>query len=274
MKNVLITGGDGFIGREIVKKITPFSNVTNVSRTNSQSLNDLGAITAEYLDSNNIDLIIHCAWEGLNDFQSKNHLEVAEKHKKFFEEIAKAKTVKEVIALGTCLEYGKVEGELFENQKCDPVTHYGEAKLKLYEFGEKLFNSKSINFKWFRIFYVYGENQKPSSLYPSLLKLKSENGTVFNMSSGVQIRDFIKVQDVASYIVELIDMPYSGVINCSSGRGISVYDFVLQNLEKFGLKEKVEISRGNLAIPEYEGMSFWGSNNLLIELLNKKRGIA
>lgn len=273
METILVTGSNGFIGREIVKQLTNRYKLILINRKKSESdptsfLLDFDQITKEFLNSNKVTRVIHCAWEDLNDFDSGSHLENLEKHKKFFQTVSESEVV-EIIGLGTCLEYGKVDGELFESMTAKPITKYAAAKLELFESSKSIFLSCNKVFKWFRIFYVYGENQKASSLFPSLLKLKHTDTKVLNMSLGTQIRDFIRVEDVADSIVKLIGHPYSGIINCSSSSPISVYDFVLKTLKEFGLENQVQINRGEMNIPYYEGFSFWGNNFLLRRLLDE-----
>jgi nucleoside-diphosphate-sugar epimerase len=274
MKNVLITGGNGFIGQEIAKKLLPQYHVISLSRTKAsphgeQLFKDIQDITPEFLNQRGIDVVIHCAWESLNDFRSDIHFEIARIHLKFFEAIANS-NVKDVIALGTCLEYGKIEGEMTEEMPCEPMVAYGKAKLQLFKEAQALFIKNKKPLKWARIFYVFGENQKPTSLYPSILRLKKENSTVFPMSSGIQRRDFIPVEDVAEIIERLIGIQYTGVVNCSSGKGTSVYDFVQQTLDRLGIGSCVRMERGSLSIPDYESLNFWGSTSLLKNLVSKE----
>jgi hypothetical protein len=46
------------------------------------------------------------------------------------------------------------------------------------------------------------------------------------------------------------------VINCCSGRPISVFDLVRQRCETRG--SSIQLNRGHYPYPDYEPMAFWG----------------
>ena len=51
------------------------------------------------------------------------------------------------------------------------------------------------------------KGQNPNSLIPSLDRAIKNKDQSFNLSKGNQIRDFIKVEDVAQIILKLTDSP-------------------------------------------------------------------
>ena len=57
MKNILITGASGFVGKNLVKYLSEF-NIIQFSRINGL---DYNLITEEYLNKNEVDTIIHLA---------------------------------------------------------------------------------------------------------------------------------------------------------------------------------------------------------------------
>ena len=52
------------------------------------------------------------------------------------------------------------------------------------------------------MFYIYGEGEHPSRLYPYLISKMRENKTA-EMSSGNQVRDFLPVKEVAKEITQI-----------------------------------------------------------------------
>lgn len=86
------------------------------------------------------------------------------------------------------------------------------------------------------------------------------------MSSGEQLRDFLPVEEVASYLVTLaLDTSGSGTVNVCSGKPVSVRSLV----EKWRTEQDwdIELDLGYYPYPDYEPMAFWGSNRRLHDLL-------
>jgi dTDP-6-deoxy-L-talose 4-dehydrogenase (NAD+) len=104
---------------------------------------------------------------------------------------------------------------------------------------------------------MYGEGQPETSLLPQLKKAVSEGQSVFNMSQGEQLRDYLHVTDVARRLVDLaIDPQDRGAINVCSGVPISVRRLVENWIKKNDWK--IELGIGHFSYPDYEPMAFWG----------------
>ena len=98
------------------------------------------------------------------------------------------------------------------------------------------------------------------------LSLKNEKK--FNMSGGKQLRDYLHVEKVAKFIVKIsLQNKINGIINCCSGKPISIRDLVEGYLEENN--KNIELNLGHFPYPDYEPMAFWGDN----KKLNKINGI-
>jgi dTDP-6-deoxy-L-talose 4-dehydrogenase (NAD+) len=172
---------------------------------------------------------------------------------------------------GTCLEYGMQEGALREDMKAMPVNSYAQAKDSLRMSLEELQKEHPFVLKWVRLFYMYGKGQNPNSLLSQLDKALAEDRKSFNMSGGEQVRDFLPVEKVADYLVRIsMQQKITGIINCCSGRPVTVKRFVEDYLIR--INKDISLNLGFYPYADYEPMQFWGDTeklNTIQELLTK-----
>jgi dTDP-6-deoxy-L-talose 4-dehydrogenase (NAD+) len=91
------------------------------------------------------------------------------------------------------------------------------------------------------------------------------------MSMGDQLRDYLPIQKVAENFVLALENPQvKGVINCCSGRPISVLDLVQQHCKTKA--SNVELNRGYYPYPDYEPLAFWGIPSKLSNLRGAHEG--
>tara|TARA_Y200000002_G_scaffold375822_1_gene378751 strand:- start:3643 stop:4497 length:855 start_codon:yes stop_codon:yes gene_type:complete len=282
---ILITGATGFIGSHLIFEL--LKNKSNQIIATSKNTNKAKKFEwfskVKYIefDFNNYkdenlyslfqkpDQIIHLAWNNLSDVKNPKHLnETLLNHYKFIENMVAA-GLKEIVVTGTCFEYGMIEGSLSENLEVNPINSYGKAKNKLREMIVDLKKKYNFIYKWIRVFYVYGERQSETSLMYLLdLAIKNKDKE-FNMSGGEQLRDFLYIEDVVKYIRLIADQKIyiNQVINCCSGKPISVKDLVMRYLKE--RKYSLKLNLGYYPYPDFEPMSFWGDRFYLDELLKK-----
>jgi dTDP-6-deoxy-L-talose 4-dehydrogenase (NAD+) len=159
-------------------------------------------------------------------------------------------------------------GELSEGSLTLPNNPYGYAKNALRHQLEFLQAETFFNLTWTRLFYMYGENQPSSSLYPQFKEAVKLKQQTFNMSGGEQLRDYLPVESVANYIVCLaLAQQNLGVVNICSGEPISVRNLV----EKWRKAQdwQIELNFGFYPYPSYEPLAFWGTKIKLDKALEK-----
>jgi len=278
---ILVTGASGFIGSSLipallrrnhkvftlvrsVKKMKRFDWYPKVKTINK----DLKSLTKDDLEDINPDIIYHLAWSDLPNYEDPIHIEKNLPEQLFFLRLVAECNIKKIIISGSCLEYGLQNGLLNEENSLQPSTFYGLAKTSVLSMANHLKNKFGFDFVWYRIFYVYGENQNKSSLYPSLINAIKNEENVFKMSHGNQMRDFIHIDDVIKYLlIPLYDYTISGIYNISNGKGIKVKDFVERIVHLHG--SQIKINFGHYAIPNYEPNNFWGDNSKIKKVKNK-----
>ena len=270
--NIVITGSTGYIANNFLKIL----NQSNIIKTSLLINND------NYFEKNQqlmviknkniiIDKLILFGWGNLNNYNSLEHTNIIlQNNIKFIEYMINHFSIKEIIGIGTCLEYGKIEGSISENQYCNPTTEYGKGKLLMLNYLGEICGKKDIKFKWARLFYNYGENQNKDTLFSQLIKSIKDNKSSFLMSMGNQKRDYLPVERVVFGIKNLILCEnIEGIVNICSGKSISVYDLVKKYLKSNNFV--IKIVRGKVKIPEYEAFNFWGSDNLYLNQINSEK---
>ena len=280
MKKVLVTGATGFIGNYIVRSLLSRGYqvvATSRSLENAQIkewFNLVSYIPFDIREYNNEinyfeffqkpDVVIHLAWEGLPNYKSLFHFEEnLPMHYSFLKNLI-MNGANDVTVSGTCFEYGMQNGELNESLPSMPDNPYALAKDTLRKYLVELKKFYSFSLKWPRLFYMYGQGQNPKSLFSQLDKAILNQETVFNMSGGEQIRDFLPVENVAENVVIIaIQDKIEGIINCASGVPITVRSLIENYIHK--IKTPIKLNLGYYPYPDYEPMSFWGN----IEKLNK-----
>lgn len=116
--------------------------------------------------------------------------------------------------------------------------------------------------QWVRVFYLYGRGQNAKALLAQLEQAVQRGDTVFNMSGGEQERDYLKVEEVAAILMKIgLQERVTGIINCCSGRPITVKQLVADYIQSHGYTIKMNL--GYYPYPAHEPMSFWGDRGKL-----------
>ena len=205
------------------------------------------------------EAVIHLAWEGLPNYTASFHNEVnLQRHIAFLSNLLQ-NGLANLTVTGTCFEYGMREGQLDESMPSNPANAYAMAKDSLRKSLQELQQKKHFSFKWIRLFYMYGRGQNPKSLLSQLQKALDEKAAVFNMSGGEQLRDYLPVEKVAEYIVKIaLQDKVSGIINCCSGKPVSVKQLVQNYLQQ--QHATIHVNFGYYPYTDYEPMAFWGDD--------------
>jgi dTDP-6-deoxy-L-talose 4-dehydrogenase (NAD+) len=221
-----------------------------------------------YQKFNRPDKLIHLAWDGLPNYNDLIHIEKnLPNHYIFLKNLTK-NGLKDINITGTCFEYGMINGELSEDMNTQPSNSYAIAKDTLRKFTQELQKQYNFDFKWIRLFYMYGEGQSRKSLIFLLDQAIKNKDKEFNMSGGEQTRDYLHINKVIENIILICfqKIYLNQAINCCSGKSISIKKLVENYLE-----EKSYLLKLNLGYYPYSGfepMSFWG-NSKKINLIRK-----
>jgi UDP-glucose 4-epimerase len=260
MKNILITGGAGYVGSHIaeffLKKKFKVFIIDNLSTgykklicKNSKfylcNINNYKKVNS-IIAKNNIDSVIHCAAK-LSVEESQNKPKIYFKNNVIgtlkLINACKYTSVKNFIFSSTCAVYGSKLRVVKETSPILPESNYGKTKYKAeLLIKEKL---KKINYCILRYFNVVGASKsgklgqinKYGQLFKnlSIQSLKSNPkvniyGTNYNTPDGTCIRDYIHVLDLADIHFKALNKikknNHSVILNCGYGIGYSVLEIV------------------------------------------------
>jgi dTDP-6-deoxy-L-talose 4-dehydrogenase (NAD+) len=157
-------------------------------------------------------------------------------------------------------------GELREELPAHPITAYGKAKDSLRHELERLQGQHGFGLTWLRMFYLYGHGQAATSLYSQLKSAVARHDTIFAMSPGDQVRDFMPAEEAGHSIAQMgllgID---GGIVNLCSGHPARVVDTARLWLQAWNAT--LELNTGVFPYPDYEPFAFWGNRAKLDGLL-------
>ena len=262
VKNILITGGAGYIGShttEILiknkKKVfivdnlsTGFKRLINKNakffRTNILNKNKIKKIINQY----NIDSVIHLAAVlsvGESEKNPKKYKKInVEGTKKLLEAIKDTK-VKNLIFSSTCAVYKDGFKKVSEKTKTYPTSVYGNTKLKCEKIIKIFSKRNKLNYGILRYFNVAGASasgkigqiNKGDQLFKNLsLEVQKKMpvfkiyGSKYKTKDGTCIRDYIHVSDISEIhykvLMKIDKYNTSTILNCGYGKGISVKDTV------------------------------------------------
>lgn len=276
---VLITGVTGFLGKNVLPILLK-NNVEVVALVKDKqacSLLENIVQLVEYDISSGLDgvhekcgspdALLHLAWGGLPNYNSMQHIDIElQNHYRFIKELVEY-GVKNVYVAGTCFEYGDRSGPLSEDIDTNPNNPYGFAKDTL----RKQLQFFKVNFPfsltWMRLFYLYGDDQPEYTLYSQLRAAVQRGDSIFNMSGGEQLRDYMPVGDVVQQIAILVLKQHEcGIVNICSGKPVSIRKLVERwvHLNKWDIK----LNFGYYPYPTQEPMAFWGDNGKLHSIIN------
>ena len=232
---IFLTGGSGFIGHYLIREL----NGNQILALTRKKLKLGSSVGVEWLfgDLEQTDrweeelrqfapeVCIHLAWEGLPDY-SKG---ISEKNVKLsanlFAVLRRAE-VRRIVALGSCWEYGDIQGRVAETQDTKPKSHFAAAKVQVCESFMKESSAAGMEFVWPRVFFSYGPGQRAKALLPTVVAAL-ESHQLPQIESPDLAQDFVFVSDVAEAIaLSSTRSKVEGIFNVGSGQLTQVGDFV------------------------------------------------
>jgi UDP-glucose 4-epimerase len=275
MHNIIVTGGSGFIGRHLVKKLIDAGgyNVVVIDRLakgdGSQpvvengvsyykaDIRDGAAMARIFAREKPVSCVHLAALISVADSvkDPASTIDVNINGTAGILHACSEHGVKNFVFASTGAVYGEPKKfPIAEEHLLDPLSPYGASKVAgemlaaSYRHCSKIPNATSLRF-----FNVYGQGQ--SAAYAGVItkfaeRLSKGLAPVIN-GDGLQTRDFVYVNDIAAGIMLAVkagdERGLSGTFNLATGRSISINELAKNMVKIFGLDLEPEYG------PEREG---------------------
>jgi UDP-glucose 4-epimerase len=244
---IFITGGTGFIGTHLCKKllelnhdVTIYDNFSNSLKQNflSKIKQKTTLISGDILDCSklvtsmkNHDIVIHLAAQISVSESMKNPEQTFDVNVNGTQNVLNAclqNNITKIITTSTAAVYKNPSTNIILNEKSsvDPLSPYGKSKLDMENKILDFTSLHKIHVSILRLFNVYGPGQ--SIDYAGVITKFKENiqnnSPLIIFGDGTAIRDFVHVDDVIDAIVLAISSSSSFTCNIASGVSTSISD--------------------------------------------------
>lgn len=230
---ILVTGSNGFFGKCIIRELSMLSNVTTLSRNNSDLLCDL---VNNIPNLSNFDIVIHAA--GKAHSVPKNNLE----NDAFFDINVKGtqnllhgieasgKLPKSFIFISTVAVYGVDQGiNIDEKAPLLAKDPYGLSKIKAENLILDWCQKNYVICTILRLPLIVGENP-PGNLGAMIKGIN--RGYYFNIAGGLARKSMVLAEDVANFIINASEK--GGVYNLTDGFHPNFYELSNAIAKQYG----------------------------------------
>lgn len=250
MHNILLLGGTGFIGKNIIESFSTDRNCNLIVLTRSSLFIEkelffapnVTLVTGEFknidfikdiIDQYDINVIIHLIsslipsssdevfYDGIQNIIIPTF--------KLIDFIANKK-IKFIFFSSGGTIYGNAISIIKETNNLNPINNYGHSKLMIENYINLKKNNSAIDYIVVRPSNVYGKYQSfdGNQGFISVAINKISNGIPIEIwGDGNSVRDYIHVNDVVFIINKLINQSVSNVtLNISTGIGKSLIEII------------------------------------------------
>lgn len=283
-KKVLITGHNGFIGKHLCSKlITDGFSVVGIGRNSNKNYeykflsfeNDISdkILVSKIIKENNPEIIVHLAG-GSSKYSSYDnfydHIDLEQRSAfNIIDAALRLPNLEKFIFIGTCEEYGCIKAPFLESSQELPNTFYGLAKLSISRFLQSLSRLNDFPLVILRPTIVYGPGQHKKMFISDLINHLLSN-QVFDMSAGMQTRDFVYIDDlIRSILCAISAKDCNGeIINISSSIPVLIKDLAREiEFQIYGNRTDL-INYGAKGYRNGEALDYYADNSKAKKLLD------
>ena len=258
---ILVTGGAGFIGSNLVESllrnkynVIVLDNLTTGHKSNLQKvLNEIDLIvdnleTYDLSQLRNITAVIHLSAQAsvpisIENFKASSTANILGSIKVI--DFCKQLNIPLIYASSSAI-YGKMEEGDDDATEIDLLSPYSVDKYAMEMYAKVANQIYGLSSVGLRFFNVYGPRQDPSSPYSGVISIFTDSllkGESITINGGYQTRDFIYVYDVVRAIEQSLLNAFKTCeceqINILTGHSISIDKLAGMLIDKIGVKVQI-----------------------------------
>lgn len=211
MTRVLVTGGSGFVGRQVVPHLCA-AGLDVIAPTRAEADLLVPGTPAWLAQTTGADVLVHLAWEAAPGYATspanpdwlRASLELATAFV--------AAGGRRIVAAGSCAELD-----------LERPTPYADCKRALHLGLRGLATIHGRELAWARLFFLYGPGEHPERLVASLAARLAAGEEAF-ATAGRQRRDYLDVRDAGAAIAALTLSAGTGLFDVATGNAPAVAD--------------------------------------------------
>ncbi|MFP4150749.1 MAG: NAD-dependent epimerase/dehydratase family protein [Candidatus Aenigmatarchaeota archaeon] len=235
---ILVTGGAGFIGSNLVENLVKEGHeVTVLDNLHTGSVDNLKGVeeNVDFYEGPVADIfslecdpgkIFHFGIPSSSPMYKEDHILVGQAINDFIRVLDFAKkNDSDLVFASTSSMYGPKEPPHRENMEFEPFDYYTEARLEMERLAEMYNSLYGVNSVGMRFFSVYGPKEKAKENYANVISqfcwsmLQDERPVIYG--DGSQTRDFVYVEDVVEAVLRAARRAESiGYEAVNVGRGV------------------------------------------------------
>jgi len=252
MKNILLTGGFGYIGSRFLEEYRDtysfrvidnqfFDNKNELSNINN-TIKDIRDI--EISDLHDVDYVIHLSElsnDPLGEVNENLTYSINHEGTKNLLNLCNLANIEKFIYMSSCAVYGKNKNLVTESSKVNPLTTYSKSKILNEEYIiNNDFNFETIILRNATVF-GYSKNLRIDLVINELVYEALYNSSIILNSDGTPLRPFVHVGDLVRIINLLVNsnnLLDKQIINIGSKNlNYSIKEIALNIADKLDIKD-------------------------------------
>jgi len=223
---ILVTGGAGYLGNVLVRKLLKANHEVMVVDIGTFGYGALEGVPVQIVKGDirninnleNVDIVMHLAsivGDAACDLDMNGTIDINLKATGNLAKLCK-KFDKKLIYASTCSVYGENPGKMSteNDETVTPISLYGQTKLK----SEKLIKDSGCEYIIMRLGTLYGLSHRMRfDLVINLFAAKAIVGEKLTVFGGEQWRPFCHIDDASNAFVQAINWKSGSVFNIANG---------------------------------------------------------